>query len=452
VVTVTAVTIDIGKEETMKFYDREDEMSALRAIKTRSEKSAQMTFVMGRRRVGKTSLLNRVFDGNDTLYFFVAKKNEALLCAEFIETVKEKLGVPILGTVKEFKALFAFLMDISAERRFTLIIDEFQEFLSINPGIYSQMQHIWDAKKETSKLNLILCGSIYTLMKKIFEDIREPLFGRATGRLDIKALPIASLKEIMSDYAPEHNADDLLSFYMLTGGIPKYVELLAERGAFSLDTMLDAVFSKDSLFLDEGKTVMIDEFGKEYGVYFSILTLIALSKTSRTEIESILEIETGGYLNRLEHDFNIIERVRPILAKPQSRSVKYRCKDLFLSFWFRYIYNHRGAIEMGNFDYVKTIIRKDYPTYSGVVLERYFTEKLAAEMSLSALGAYWEHGNKNEIDIVALNEYEKKALIIEVKRRKKNIRLDALRNKSVSLVQKLSGYEVTYNGLSLEDM
>jgi AAA+ ATPase superfamily predicted ATPase len=216
--------------------------------------------------------------------------------------------------------------------------------------------------------------------------------------------------------------------------------------------MMAAIFSGDSLFLDEGRAILIDEFGKDYGNYFSILTLIASSKTSRPGIESILQIETGGFLDRLEHDFGLIEQIRPLFAKPQSRNVKYRIRDNFLNFWFRYVYKYRSAIEMRNYAYIKNIVKNDWTTFSGFMLEKYFREKYAAAGLYSAIGAWWEKGNQNEIDLVAVNEVERKMLVAEVKRQKKKIDLSELQKKAAAVLKSRAGYSVSYQALSLEDM
>ncbi|MDD4592179.1 MAG: DUF234 domain-containing protein, partial [Parabacteroides sp.] len=313
------------------------------------------------------------------------------------------------------KEVFGYLMELSQNRHFTLIIDEFQEFRNINSSIYSEMQNIWDANKNRSQLNLILCGSVYSLMKQIFENSREPLFGRATARIQVR------------------------SFYLFTGGVAKYVELLADAKAFTLESIVNEVFSENSLFLDEG--------------YFSILSLIALSKTSRPEIESVLNMNIGGFLDKLENEYGLITKVRPILSKPAGKNVKYRLNDNFLNFWFRFIYKYSGAVETESFDYLKSIVNRDYTTYSGQILERYFREKIMKEENLSAIGSYWESGNQNEIDIVAINEYEKTAIIAEVKRQKDKVSLEILREKARNLVNKeLAEYKIEYRALSIEDM
>lgn len=436
----------------LKFYNREKEIEQLYKIEQLSKVSAQMTFVIGRRRIGKTALLKKAFGETTMLYFFVEKKNEALLCEEFVTEIRNKLQVSLYGEMRNFKSVFGYLMELSQTREFTLIIDEFQEFRSVNAAIYSEMQNSWDAAKDKSKLNLILCGSVYSLMKHIFENSKEPLFGRATARINVKAFNIETIKLIIRDYKPEFSNEDLLAFYVFTGGVAKYVEMLVQANAFSLEQIVDVVFSENSLFLDEGKNVLIDEFGKEYGNYFSILSLIAGSKTSRSEIESILGMNIGGYLEKLENDYGLIAKVRPIFSKPAGKNVKYKLNDNFLNFWFRFIYKYRGAVETESFDFLKDIFMRDYKTYSGLLLERYFREKITNEMNLSQIGSYWESGNQNEIDIVAINEYDKIALIAEVKRNKDKIDLKILKEKSVQLIKNLGGYKITYQGYSMDDM
>ena len=434
----------------MKFYNREKELKNLNKIEQASKKSSKMTIIVGRRRIGKTTLIKEAYP--QKLYLFISKKNEALLCEEFIKIVELQLEVKIFGEIRKFRELFEYLMELSTKRAFTLIIDEFQEFLSINKSLYSDMQNIWDSYKDRSQMNLVLSGSIYSLMKRIFEDRKEPLFGRANNKMELKAFSVVTLKEILEDYAPAYSNDDLLSFYILTGGVAKYVEIFVDAEAFTLEEQLDLIFDDYSLFLDEGKNLLIEEFGKEYTTYFSILSLISSSKTSRTEMESILERNIGGYLDKLEVEYSIIKKVKPIFAKEGSRTVKYEIIDNFFNFWFRFIYKYRSAIELENYDYVKSIVRRDYETYSGLFLERYFQEKLRLSYEYSAIGNYWERGNQNEIDIVAINEDEKRMLIGEVKRNSKKIDLYKVEQKSLKLIAKYKKYSINYKGFSLEDM
>lgn len=436
----------------MQFYNRENELELLRQTRLSAQVSARMTIIVGRRRIGKTSLAVKAFEEDKFVYLFVARKNEALLCKEFTLEIEYRLQNKILGEFNTFAGLFEYLLVEAQTNPFTLIIDEFQEFYHINASVFSDMQRLWDRYKDNSRLNLVLSGSIFSLMKKIFENAKEPLFGRANERIYLKPFTIDVLNNITSDLHPGLKPADSLAFYTITGGVAKYVELFADKNKFTFHQMLGEIFKENSLLIDEGKNLLIEEFGRDYTTYFSILSLIASSKTSRTEIESILGKNIGGYLDRLENEYQIIKSIRPILSKPGSRNQKYFIEDNFLSFWFRFIYKHRSAIEIGNFAYVRQIVERDFETYSGVFLEKYFREKLAISGQYSAIGRYWERGNQNEIDIVAINDLTRHVLIAEVKRNKNRISLPALKDKAIAICSKFNGYQIEYKALSLEDM
>ncbi|WP_300958446.1 AAA family ATPase, partial [Bacteroides acidifaciens] len=147
----------------MKFYDRKREIEILQEIEELSSEYAQMTMMVGRRRIGKTTLLKNAFVKTPVLYFFVGRKNEVLLCEEFVNEVEIKLH-ETLGQFTSFSQLFKVIMQLSKRLNFTLIIDEFQEFRNLNPSVFSDMQNICDSIKEESKINLVLCGSIYSMM------------------------------------------------------------------------------------------------------------------------------------------------------------------------------------------------------------------------------------------------------------------------------------------------
>jgi uncharacterized protein len=435
----------------MKFYNREKELQLLRTIEKESQSSSKMTVIVGRRRIGKTRLVVEAYKTN-IVYLFVSKKNELLLCEEFVSIIEESLGIKVLGEFRRFIDLFEYLLIQSKNSPFSLVIDEFQEFANINPSLYSDMQNIWDKHKEVTKLNLILSGSIYSMMKKIFEDKNEPLFDRANNKINLKPFGVDTLKQIINDNYKTYTNADLLAFYVLTGGVAKYVELFVDAKAFTLEAMLNLIFSEYSLFLEEGKNILIEEFGKEYTTYFSILSLISSAKTARSDMESILGKNIGGYLGRLESEYSLIRKVKPILAKEGSRSLKYEIVDNFLSFWFRFIYKYKSAIEIENYAYVKDIVSRDFSMFSGRFLERYFIQKLILSGEFSTIGTYWEKSTKNEIDIVAVNESCKKLLICEVKLNKEKIDLAELKIKSKNIAGEFGYYNIEYKALSLEDM
>jgi len=435
----------------MKFYNRDSELALLKKADALKNQHSVMTILIGRRRIGKTTLALQPFTKEPKLYFFVSKKEESLLCDEFLEEVKDKLALPIFGEIKTFENLFALLMQAAQTTSFTLVIDEFQEFERINASIYSVMQRIWDTNKSTTKMHLILSGSIYSLMKKIFENAHEPLFGRADFKLHLQPFHVSTLKKILHDQNA-YTSNNLLNFYILTGGVAKYIELFINAQAFDRISMVNEIVSPHGLFLDEGRNRLIEEFGKEYGVYFSILSLIANSKTSKSEIESILEKNISGYLYRLENDYNIIKSIKPINAKPNSKVQKYEIVDNFLYFWFRFIFKYQSLIEAGSFEKLKEIMLRDFDMFSGKFLEKLFVDQFKEKQLFTHIGSYWERGNQNEIDIVAIDELEKTLMICEVKLAKKRLDQSVLEAKAKKLLADYPNYAIEWKLLSLEDV
>lgn len=441
---------------TMRFYDRTNELADLQRIKNLSfNDHSRLTVVTGRRRIGKTSLIMRSIEDSPTVYLFVGRKNEATLCAEFIPVIAQSLETFVPNEIRTFRSLFQYLMELSVSRAFNLVIDEFQEFYNINESVYSDMQNLWDQYRKKSRMNLIVSGSIYSLMQKIFQNSKEPLFGRADNIIKLSAFSLTTLKEIIHDHRPDYSNDDLLALYAFTGGVPKYVELFCDNGALSVDEMINFMIRENSPFTDEGKNLLVEEFGKNYATYFSILSAISGGINTQPEIEAALGNKSiGGQIKRLIEDYNIIVRKRPILAKEGSQTVRYEIQDNFIRFWFNYFDRHRSLIEIKNFVGLQAIIKADYPTYSGKMLEEYFKQKFAESFQYRAIGSWWDTRNgQDEIDIVALKLEKKQAVVAEVKRQKKNFKPELLAAKVEHLKRKLlPKYQIEMVCLSLESM
>ena len=441
----------------MRFFDREIEFEKLREIEDLSHEVAQFTIITGRRRVGKTEMVKKFYENRTMLYFFVARKAENDLCDIFIDEIRTKLNIPMLYSKgMSFAAIFKYIMELSQTQHINLFIDEFQDFYRVNPSIYSDMQNIWDSYKNKAHINLIVAGSVNTLMNKIFKDKKQPLFGRHTNTMHISPFRPSVLKEIMSEYCPSYKKSDLLALYTLSGGVAKYVELFIDRKKFTEKKMLDMFFERDSYFLQEGKYMLVDEFGKDYGIYFSILTLIAQGKNTRSELENTLNIkELSGYLKNLSEEYGLISKMQPIYEKSTNKNVHYIIDDQFLRFWFRFTYKYTHIIEAGGNDKLKTIVERDFATVSGKSLESYFNEALKDSGQYTRLGYWHDRKGENEIDIIAEDEVDRKIEFIEVKRQVKNFDKELLKEKSEAFMKSVGpfkGYEIVYRGLSIEDM
>lgn len=448
----------------MKFYDREKEQSELQRIRQLAYSNmSQMTLIIGRRRIGKTMLVKHTFEAfGDMLYLFIARKSESELVSTLIDGLHEQTDMYIPDGLTSFVALFRHLLELGKHQSFTIVLDEFQEFANINPSVFSDIQNLWDSYREQTHINLVISGSVYRLMQKIFMDKDEPLFNRADHIIRLQPFRTEVLKQIMVDYNPSYTNDDLLALYTISGGVPKYMTWLLDNGCVNKEQMYAYVFSENSHFLEEGRTLLVSEFGKNYGTYFSILQEIASGYTTQAQIEQRLgDISVGGHLRVLDETYNVIKKERPIFAKPDSRTVQYSLNDNFLRFWFRYVEKNRSMIEIQNFEGLARLAMKDYETYTGLVLERYFRQQMAETLEWREIRAWWNSKAimykgqtiDAEVDIIALPVEGKKALVAEVKRKKEEYKHQLFMLKVEYLRQtELHKYQVETKLLTLEDM
>jgi len=234
------------------------------------------------------------------------------------------------------------------------------------------------------------------------------------------------------------------------------VQLLMDAGACTMEAMLDYIVREDSTFIPEGKNMLVEEFGKEYTNYFTILSAIARGENTRAKIEAVVNRKVGGYLTKLEGDYGLISKVTPIFSKVETKNVRYTLEDNFLTFWFRFVYKYSYMIEIGAYGQLREVIERDYPVFSGKILERYFRTKLVEQKRFTRIGGYWDRKGENEIDLVAVNELENTAEIIEIKRNATKINMNQLNEKSVQfrrvVGKELEGYTIQLRGLSMEDM
>lgn len=430
------------------------------------EDYSRFVVLTGRRRVGKTSLVYRLME--DTmeqapgLYFFVGRKAEAALVRTFCDEVRTKLDEYVPEGVMSFRGLMQLLLEIGRRRRFTLFIDEFQEFDNVNTGVFSDMQELWDRYKKQTNVCLIVSGSIFRMMEKIFKDEEQPLFGRDDCTIRLQPFTTGTVREILGDHKANYTNEDLLALWTVTGGVARYVEILMNNRCTDVRSMLHYVCgSGDSFFIDEGKSVLIQEFGKQYGTYFSILEQMAHGEVTQSDIEASLGVKSlGGQLRVLEEKYGIIQKKRPVGAKEGSQTVRYEIRDNFFRFWFRYIQRYGSLIEINNLPALEQIMVADYQTFSGIALERWFRQRMMESRRYRQIGGWWQSGGVNgrgrrddfEIDIVA-ETLDGRVEAYEVKRNSQKYSPARLREKVAAMQRHLyRGREVETRGLSIDDM
>ncbi|WP_297436118.1 ATP-binding protein [Thermococcus sp.] len=396
----------------MRFYDRENEMESLQKALRLSNSRLVVVTITGRRRVGKTRLVREFFGRTDTTYldFFFSVKSERLLLEDFSREIKTKLGYsPRFGS---FSEMFEYLEVSNVE---AIFFDEFQNVLRVDPAIAFDLQRFIDRNGDKPLL-LILSGSYLGMMKRLLMSRKAPLYGRSTLFIELQPLRPRWVFRMLKDLGVE-DPISRIEFYGIFGGIPKYYELLE---VFETKEPLGIIMEGvrySTVLSAEGEGLLMDEFGKAYRTYFSILEAIASGKNRLVEIANAVGMKPGSitkYLEALEDYYGIITRERPILGGRRSR---YVISDYFLNFWFSMIEPNRRHIEVGDFNAFMRNIGRRFPGFFGRVFERVVRDILhdlnGDLITFDLIGPHW--GRNYEIDLVAVDNKDKTATFIETK-------------------------------------
>jgi len=219
--------------------------------------------------------------------------------------------------------------------------------------------------------------------------------------------------------------------------------------------MLDNVFSLSSSYIDEGRVILSEEFGKEYGVYFSILSAISAGRTSFAEIRNIVGADIGGHLTKLETAYSFISKKQPIFDRATNKNCLYQIDDCFVRFWFRFVYKYMHLIEQKKLQLLEEVVERDLDAFSGFALEQYFKAKFLEDGKYTRIGSWWDRKGENEIDLVCENEFSGALDFYEVKLDARRYDDTALRIKVAAFFRKhpemmRDGYGI--HGVSVADM
>lgn len=443
----------------MKFFGRKKELSVIQEeLKLVGEqRSARMIVVTGRRRIGKTRLIEQSLMNSripTVQFIFYPYAIESVLVKEFLSEIGQKLGLNYLPACTTVVDVLAFLFDVAKTKPINIVIDECQEIDHVDPAFWGKLQALWDRNKRQCSLALFLCGSVASAMKHIFEDYSQPLFGRVDRIIQLAPFAPDEIKEILTDFNPQYAPDDLLALYVMTGGVAQYIEYLLERSAFHLKEMVEVAVNPTSFFLNEGNIMLANEFRAEYGIYYLILQKMAQGVTKREELQNFISKSIGGYLAKLENFYGLIGRNGPLFSENAYKKSRFKMTDRYLMFWFAFL-NDPQRIGAGNFQSIKDNIFSHYETFSGRALEQYFLEKYKSESRYTHLGQWWDRRGDNEIDLIGVNVDKKRVDLFEVKRNAKKINLNNLYVKAEAFLNqnpKLREYQLNCQGLSLDDI
>lgn len=408
------------------FIDRQPELAAL--DKAYYSDVSSFVVVYGRRRVGKTALIRHFLQCKKAVYFLATQESESINRSVFQGQLAAELKLPYLKDASNlsWELMFKEIAAASETERMVIVIDEFQYIGLSNPAFPSLFQKIWDNILKNSNVMVIICGSLISLMEKQVLNYSSPLYGRRTAQIKVRPILYSHYQDF---YPPGYSQQDLLWRYGITGGIPRYIELLGQPGpeadlAHFWQLVERELLSRNAPLYEEPYFLLNHEI-KELGNYFSVLKAIAAGNHKLGHIARSLEVKESKlrhYLNTLIN-LDIIERIVPVTEEQPEKSKQslYRIRDEFIRFWFNFVFPNRSILEMDRTGEVLEQVRKRYVqahlsyTYETVCFEDLTmrSDREYQSCNFNRFGKWWDR--QQEIDLVALSDQTKSILFGECK-------------------------------------
>ena len=407
-----------------RFINREAELKTLNDEYINKETS--FTVIFGRRRTGKTTLIQEFLKNKPSLYYIADTQNEKIQIQRFQEQLADTFNDEFFRKLKveNWEIIFEYLeKKLKSDTKFILAIDEFQYLVKSNKNFSSVFQRIYDAEFKKKNIMIIICGSLLSMMYNEVLSYTSPLYGRRTSQINLKQIPF----KFYQKFFPEKTKEELINFYSVTGGIPKYIEFFYEcKNIFS--AIERDILNKNKFLYMEPRFLLHEEVN-EVSTYFSILDIIADGNHKFNKITDKLGVQTNNLTPFMKKmiELDIVEKKVPITEDNPKKSKKglYFIKDNFLKFWFRYVFPNQSYLEIENRKFVLDKIRSDFKLYVSTVFEDICAEKLweiKFPFMIKKCGKWWD--KNTEIDVVALGENE--IIFGECKWSKKHIGINIL--------------------------
>ncbi len=398
----------------MKFINRYAEINFLTEKIT--SPSAELLILYGRRRIGKTELIQYFLENNTKGFYFLSRlESQFDTFRRFNNQLSMYFGDNALLTnpLTNWDQIFNYLSKISVKTT-VIVIDEFQYMIERNPEILSIMQDYWDSKLRLTKIKLVLLGSSISLMVKHTLDYGSPIYGRRTGQWQVESLA----PEHLFSFFPNYNILDIVETYGVIDTIPGYLALF-DPSQSVIENVSKKILSKGE-FLYEEPLILLREELRDPSNYTSILSAIAGGLNSFNELYQKSGLDKSllsKYLYILEQ-LNLIEKIFTIedsFKKKLKSKGLYKIKDNFIDFWFRFVYLNQQLLELNKKKEVIEIIQRDFSTYMGNKFEQFIFETLLTRpiLKYSQIGKWWQ--KDVEIDLIAENEKTLTATFIECK-------------------------------------
>ena len=389
------------------FIGREKEIADLNELY--SQDKFQLFVLYGRRRVGKTTLLNEFCKDKETIFYSAEQSNEKLNLEKFSSLVFNFYGENNLAPFSSWTNALSYIDDRQKDKKLVLVIDEFPYLVKKNKALLSELQHLIDHKLTRGNLFIILCGSYMGFMEKEVLGSKSPLFGRRTAQLHMKPFNYQTSSKFLNGFSNEEK----LELYGAFGGTPLYLQQINNNESF--EENIKRSYLKVTSYLYEEALLLLRQEVQEPGVYSAIIEAIASGYTKANEISTKIGEDSAKCLKYIKTlcELGILHKGTPFGEKETSRKTIYGISDFMFRFWYRYVFANRTLIETGAQQAVwLKKIEPDYNGYMGLVFEKacadYLSDKNAkGELPIlfTSIGRWWgtnpvTHGQE-EIDLVA---------------------------------------------------
>lgn len=389
------------------FIGREKELADLNELY--SQDKFQLFVLYGRRRVGKTTLLNEFCKNKASIFYSAEQSNDKLNLEKFSSLVFDFYGENNLEPFSSWTNALSYINDRQKDNKLILVIDEFPYLVRKNKALLSELQHLIDHKLTSGNLFIILCGSYMGFMEKEVLGSKSPLFGRRTAQLHMKPFNYQTSSKFLDGFSDEEK----LELYGAFGGTPLYLQQVNHSESF--EENIKRSYLKVTSYLYEEALLLLRQEVQEPGVYSAIIEAIAGGHTKANEISTKIGEDSAKCLKYIKTlcELGILHKETPFGEKEASRKTIYGISDFMFRFWYRYVFANRTLIETGAQQAVwLKKIEPDYNGYMGLVFEKVCADYLSAKNAkgelpilFTSIGRWWGTDptthSQEEIDLVA---------------------------------------------------